>query len=156
LGLAVTLACLTTSVGLTTASATYLSKVAPKISYTTFVFIICSFSVLVANVGLTQLLAVMIPVLGGVYPLAMVLITFRLLHPLFKGYHEVYNFGLLAAGLIGFFDVLRAFNIEQVPVTYILEFLPLYEQGVGWMLPAVMFGAIGFIVASVQGKPRLE
>ncbi|PIC56298.1 branched-chain amino acid transport system II carrier protein [Sporosarcina sp. P12(2017)] len=156
LGLAVTLACLTTSVGLTTASATYLSKVVPKISYKAFVFIICSFSTIVANVGLTQLLAVTIPVLVGVYPLAIVLIIFRLLHPLFKGYQEVYKYGLLAAGLIGFFDVLRAFNIDVVPVTHILEFLPLYEQGVGWILPAIVFGAVGFIVASAQGKPRVE
>ncbi|PIC71522.1 branched-chain amino acid transport system II carrier protein [Sporosarcina sp. P16b] len=156
LGLAVTLACLTTSVGLTTASATYLSKVVPRISYQAFVFVICSFSMILANVGLTQLLAVSIPVLVGVYPLAIVLITFRLLHPLFKGYHEVYNYGLLAAGLIGFFDVLRAFNVNLVPVTHILEFLPLYEQGIGWILPAIVFGAVGFIVASAQGKPRVE
>ena len=156
LGLAVTLACLTTSVGLTTASATYLSKVAPKISYKAFVFIICSFSTIVANIGLTQLLAVTIPVLVGVYPLAIVLITFRLLHPLFRGYHEVYSYGLLAAGIIGFFDVLSAFGVHLGPVTYVLEFLPLHEQGVGWILPAIVFGLVGFIVAFAQGKPRVQ
>ncbi|WP_301107940.1 branched-chain amino acid transport system II carrier protein [Sporosarcina sp.] len=156
LGLAVTLACLTTSVGLVSASASYLSKVAPKISYKAFVFIISVFSTIVANVGLTQLLAVTIPVLVGIYPLAIVLISFRLFHRLFRGYHEVYILGLIAAGVIGLFDMLGAFGLEWAPVLKVLGYLPLYTQGVGWILPAVVFGLIGYVIAAAQGKPRVE
>ncbi|AXH99624.1 branched-chain amino acid transport system II carrier protein [Sporosarcina sp. PTS2304] len=156
LGIAVTLACLTTAIGLTSASATYLTTIVPKISYKLFVLIICTFTTIISNVGLTKLLAIMLPVLVGVYPLAIVLISFSLFHRLFKGYHEVYIYGLSAAGLIGFFDMLKAFNVDLGPVTDILEFFPLYEQGIGWAVPALVFGFIGFTVASVQGKPRVQ
>ncbi|PIC64295.1 branched-chain amino acid transport system II carrier protein [Sporosarcina sp. P13] len=156
LGLAVTLACLTTAIGLTSASATYLSKIAPIISYKKFVFIICGFTTIISNIGLTKLLNVMIPVLIGVYPLAIVLISFRLFDRLFRGYHEVYIYGLTAAGIVGFFDMLKAFDVQLGPITKVLEFLPLFEQGVGWITPAVVFGLIGFIVAFAQGKPRIQ
>ncbi|ARD47367.1 branched-chain amino acid transport system II carrier protein [Sporosarcina sp. P33] len=156
LGLAVTLACLTTAVGLVSASSTYLSKMIPGISYKMLVFVICTFTTIVANIGLTKLLEITLPVLIGVYPLAIVLISFRLFHPLFKGYHEVYILGLLAAGIIGFFDLLSAFKINLGPVTYFLKFLPLYEQGLGWIIPALVFGLIGFIVAYAQRKPLVE
>lgn len=153
LGLAVTLACLTTSVGLVSASATYLAKIAPAISYKGFVFIITVFSTIIANIGLTQLLAVTIPVLVGIYPLAIVLITFRLLHKLFRGYHEVYILGLIAAGIVGVFDMLGAFGLKIDVITKFLSYLPLYEQGVGWIVPALLFGLIGFFIAVLRGKP---
>ena len=156
LGAAVTLACLTTSIGLVSATSTYLARIMPKLSYKWFVYIICIFTTIVSNIGLTKLLAVMLPVLIGVYPLAIVLITFSLFHKLFRGYREVYVFGLVAAGLIGFFDMLHAFKLDLGPVTQALEYLPLYGQGVGWILPAITFGAIGFLIAYSQGKPRLE
>ncbi|WP_153730851.1 branched-chain amino acid transport system II carrier protein [Sporosarcina obsidiansis] len=155
LGLAVTLACLTTSVGLVTASATYLSKIIPSVSYKRLVIIICASTTIVANIGLTKLLSVTLPVLVGVYPLAIVLISFRLIHRLFRGYHEVYLFGLAAAGVIGMFDMLHAFGLELTPVMKVLKHLPLYEQGVGWIVPALILGFIGFIIAAAQGKPRV-
>lgn len=155
LGAAVTLACLTTSVGLVSASATYLSRVVTAIPYKAFVVIICGFSTIVANIGLTKLLAVTIPVLIGIYPLAIVLISFRLFHKVFRGYHEVYIFGLVAAGVIGLFDMLIAFGLELKPVVKVLGYLPLYEQGVGWIVPVLVFGLIGFVIAFAQGKPRV-
>lgn len=155
LGLAVTLACLTTAIGLVTASSTYLSKIVPTVSYTAFVYIICIFTMTISNIGLTKLLDVMIPVLIGVYPLAIVLISFSLFHRLFKGYHEVYIFGLVAAGVVGFFDMLKAFGVELGPVATVLKLLPLYAQGVGWIVPALVCGLIGFILAFLQGKPRV-
>ncbi|MDV6378043.1 branched-chain amino acid transport system II carrier protein [Sporosarcina sp. GW1-11] len=156
LGLAVTLACLTTAIGLTCASAAYLSKVIPIISYKMFVFIICGFTTTISNIGLTKLLDVMIPVLIGVYPLAIVLISFSLFDRLFRGYHEVYIYGLTAAGVVGFIDMLNAFNVQLGPILKVLAYLPLFDQGVGWIVPAVVFGFIGFIVALAQGKPRVQ
>ncbi len=156
LGLAVTLACLTTSIGLISATSTYLTRIMPRISYQSFVYIIALFTTIISNIGLTKLLDFMIPVLIGIYPLAIVLIIFNLFHRLFRGYREVYILGLIAAGVIGFFDMLSAFEINLGPVTYILEFLPLYDQGLGWILPAIVLGTIGFVIAFAQGKPRLE
>ncbi|MCM3639021.1 branched-chain amino acid transport system II carrier protein [Sporosarcina luteola] len=150
LGLAVLLACLTTSVGLASSCAAFFSDTFPKFSYRLVVLIICIFSAFIANIGLTQLIEITLPVLIGVYPLAIVLITISFFHNWFNGHREVYLFALAAAGFIGFFDMLKAFGLPIAPVTDMLRHLPLYEEGIGWILPAIVFAGIGFVIASVR------
>ncbi|MCM3712054.1 branched-chain amino acid transport system II carrier protein [Sporosarcina luteola] len=150
LGLAVLLACLTTSVGLASSCAAFFSDTFPKLSYRFVVLIICIFSAFIANIGLTQLIELTLPVLIGVYPLAIVLITISFFHNWFNGHREVYLFALAAAGFIGFFDMLKAFGLPIAPVADVLRHLPLYEEGIGWILPAIVFAVIGFVIASVR------
>jgi LIVCS family branched-chain amino acid:cation transporter len=85
LAIVITLACLTTAVGLLTACGEFFSALLP-ISYRVVVVIFGCFSLLVANQGLTQLISVSVPVLVGLYPLAVIgamlgvlLLTFILL-----------------------------------------------------------------------------
>ena len=54
LALIVTLACLTTCVGLVSACSQYFSTLLTKFSYKTFASIICALGLLVANLGLTK------------------------------------------------------------------------------------------------------
>ncbi|WLV25231.1 branched-chain amino acid transport system II carrier protein [Aciduricibacillus chroicocephali] len=152
LGIAVTLACLTTAIGLTTACATYLSKIIPRLSYKIAVFGIITFTTIVANIGLDQLIAITLPVLVGIYPVAIVLIAARFLHRWFKGHSEVYNFAMLAAGFIGLFDMLKAFKVEFSPISGLLQYLPLYDEGLGWLVPAILCGLIGFAIATIRKK----
>lgn len=154
LGLAVLLACLTTSVGLASSCAAFFSDTFPKLSYRLMVLIICIFSAFIANIGLTQLIEITLPVLIGVYPLAIVLITISFFHNWFNGHREVYLFALAAAGIIGFFDMLKAFGLPIAPVAGVLRHLPLYEEGIGWIIPAIVFAVIGFVIASVRKGAR--
>ena len=62
LGLVIILACLTTS-GLTSACAGFFTNLFPKLSHKTIVTMVCVFSLIVSNLGLTQLIAVTLPVL---------------------------------------------------------------------------------------------
>src|SRR3990167_9527819 len=73
LAVVITLACLTTAVGLLTACGEFFSKLLP-LSYRSVVIALGVFSLLVANQGLTQLISVSVPVLVGLYPLAIVLV----------------------------------------------------------------------------------
>ena len=54
-------------------------------------FILSVFSTLVANIGLTQLITVSIPVLMTLYPIAISLIFLTFLHHAFNGRSEVYQ-----------------------------------------------------------------
>ena len=74
LGIAVLLACLTTSIGLTTSFSDYFHELIPSVSYQKIALIVCIFSFVISNVGLTQLVAVSLPVLMAVYPVLVVLI----------------------------------------------------------------------------------
>lgn len=152
LGVAVTLACLTTAIGLTSATAVYFSQIFTRVTYKTAVLSITAFTAIIANIGLDQLVSVTLPILVGIYPLAIVLIAGRFFDKWFKSYSEVYIFALFAAGCIGFFDMLKEFSIIINPVVQILNYLPLYEEGLGWIIPAILFGVIGYIFATVRRK----
>ncbi len=59
LSLIVTLACLTTCVGLVSACSQYFSTLLTTFSYKTFASIICALGLLVANLGLTKIIAIL-------------------------------------------------------------------------------------------------
>ena len=63
LGVAMVMACLTTSIGLTTAFGDYFTKLFPKLSYRTVVTVVTLFTWFVSNVGLDTLLDTVLPLL---------------------------------------------------------------------------------------------
>ncbi|MCG0056893.1 branched-chain amino acid transport system II carrier protein, partial [Escherichia coli] len=68
----ITVACLTTSVGLVTSCSSFFHKLFPRVSYKLIAVILSAFSAVVANFGLTELIAISVPVLTAIYPLAIV------------------------------------------------------------------------------------
>ncbi len=75
------LACLTTGVGLVSACGVYFSQLLP-LSYRAVVILISAFSLGAANLGLAQLIAIAVPVLYTIYPVAIALVGLNLLQPL--------------------------------------------------------------------------
>jgi branched-chain amino acid:cation transporter, LIVCS family len=153
LGLAITFACITTSVGLVSACAQYFAKVV-AISYGKLVIILSAFSMLIANIGLTQLIAVSLPVLIIIYPLAIVLILLSFMHNWFNGYSMVYVGALLPTGLISLIDGLRTAGLDVSAVSSTLSFLPFYAEGIGWIVPALIGAVIGYIIALIVGESK--
>jgi branched-chain amino acid:cation transporter, LIVCS family len=151
LGLMITVACLTTSVGLVTSCSSYFHKLFPKIPYKTLAIILSIFSAIVANIGLTQLIAISVPVLTAIYPLAIVLIFLTFTHSLFKGRAEVYQGSLLLTFIVSLFEGLNGAGISVQGVdTLFAQMLPFYEIGLGWIVPAIVGGILGFIYSLVR------
>lgn len=145
LGLLITVACLTTSIGLVTACSSFFHKLFPKVPYRTIAISLCIFSAIVANIGLTELIAISVPVLTGIYPLAIVLIFLTFLHSLFKGKAEVYQGSLLFTFIISFFDGLNGAGIHVAGINnFFHAILPMYEIGLGWIIPAIVGGFLGY------------
>jgi LIVCS family branched-chain amino acid:cation transporter len=145
LGLIFALACLTTSVGLITSCSEYFSKVLPKISYKTWVTLLSALSMLLANMGLTKILSVSVPVLNAIYPMTLILILLSILHNFFNGYSSVYACTMLFTGIISITDSLNQVGLSIVPISNILKYLPLYSKGLGWIIPAIIGTLIGFV-----------
>ncbi|MED3570791.1 branched-chain amino acid transport system II carrier protein [Cytobacillus praedii] len=152
LALAIVFACLTTSIGLVSACATYFNKLMPRFSYKTIVLIFSIFSMIIANIGLTQLIAFSVPVLVIIYPLAIVLIVLSFFHNFFKGYSLVYIVALIPTGIISIIDGLKAAGLNISALTDALGFLPLFNQGIGWVVPAIIGALIGYFIALATGK----
>ena len=156
LGLAITFATLTTSVGLVSSCGTYFSKIIPKLSYKTVIAIMSIFSMIIANVGLTQLLSITLPILVMIYPLAIVLIVLSFMHSLFSGRAEVYSGGLIGASFISILDGLNyaGFNVSMF-TNYLSDGLPLFNQGVGWVVPAIVGAFVGFVISKSRRDTTL-
>jgi branched-chain amino acid:cation transporter, LIVCS family len=153
LGLAITFACLTTSIGLVSACAQYFSKLLP-VSYPVLVIVISVFSMIIANIGLTQLISVSLPVLIVIYPLAIVLILLSFMNNWFNGYSGVYIGALIPTFLISFIDGLKTAGMDLSGLNGTLSVFPLFNQGIGWLLPAIIGAVIGFLVSAALGAEK--
>lgn len=147
LALTIIFACLTTSIGLVSACGQFFARIFPKISYKLFAFIFASFSALIANVGLTKLISVSVPVLMMIYPIAIVLIFLSFIDKLFGQKSIVYICALLPTAFVSIFDGLFRSGIEVSIVVNQLKKLPLFEQQIGWLIPMMIGALIGLLIS---------
>ncbi|MGK7378673.1 branched-chain amino acid transport system II carrier protein [Planococcus sp. 1R117A] len=146
LAAAILFACLSTSIGLVAATAQFSHKIYPKISYTSYVMAYAGFSTLIANIGLTQLIAVSLPVLLAIYPIAIVLVILSFFDRSFDRKPLVYVIALTLTGIISIFDGLRSAGISFNHVDKVFSVLPLFEQGIGWFVPAIVGTLLGMAI----------
>ncbi|MFJ7755325.1 branched-chain amino acid transport system II carrier protein [Peribacillus muralis] len=151
LGLMITVACITTSVGLITSCSTYFHKLFPNLPYKTIAISLSVFSAIVANIGLTQLIAISVPVMTAIYPLAIVLIFLTFFHSLFKGRPEVYQGSLLLTFIVSLFDGLSGAGVHISFIdTFFNAILPLYGAGLGWIVPAIVGAVVGYASSLIR------
>ncbi|MBV7418534.1 branched-chain amino acid transport system II carrier protein [Comamonas sp. CMM03] len=134
LAVVILLACLTTGVGLVSACGSYFSQLLP-FSYRTVVTALCVFSAVVANQGLEQLIAVAVPVLVTVYPVAIALVALSLLSGCWKHARRVYAPVMAVALLLGLLDGAKAVGLMELP-TWITS-LPGAAMGMAWLTPVL-------------------
>ncbi|MDD4694767.1 MAG: branched-chain amino acid transport system II carrier protein [Firmicutes bacterium] len=148
LGIIFSLACLTTSVGLLTSCSQYFAKLMPKISYRTWIAILTVSSMIFANVGLTQILKFSVPVLTAIYPMAIVLMVLALFDNFYKGNFYVYLFAMICTSFVSILEAIGKFGIK----VNILNNLPFYSKGLGWIIPAAIGAIVGFIYGNLRNK----
>lgn len=152
LAAAITFACLTTSIGLVSATSQFFNKIFPQLPYVVYVFIFAGFSTVIANVGLTQLIAISLPVLLAIYPLAIVIVILSFFDHSFYQKSYVYVIPLVLTGIVSVFDALKSSGFEFNAITQIFSYLPFYEQGIGWLVPAIIGTLAGIIIARTTHK----
>lgn len=150
-----TVACLTTCVGLITSCSEYFETLSSRVSYKTWVGILSLSSMVLANMGLTKILAVSVPVLNAIYPIAIMLIVLAMLDKLFMRNRSVYSFTILFTGVVSVVDALNQAGIRIVFLVNVFSKLPLYAQGLGWIIPAISGMLLGYVF-SLNSKDKGE
>lgn len=149
----VTVACLKTAIGLITACSQMFSELFPEsISYNKYAVIFTIFSFIIANFGLNNIIQLSVPVLMFLYPLAITLIILSLLAPVIHKQSVIYKWTTVFTIIAAIFDFCNALPDalkETKGFTAVIEFahlyLPGFDYGFGWIVPAV----VGFIIGAI-------
>ncbi len=160
-----TIACLNTCVGLITSCSQYFTTIIPNLTYEMTIKIITIWSFIIANMGLTKILSISVPVLNSIYPIALVLIILALLERFIGKSKNIYSYSVLLTGIVSIIYVIQGFElnllekIKGIPfgvgnilnslgvfIMNVLERLPLYESGLGWILPAIIGLVLGALL----------
>lgn len=156
--LIVTFACLKTAIGLVTSCSKAFVDMFPKgPGYTVWAVVFSLVSFGIANFGLTTIVSWCVPVLMFLYPLAITLILLSLSGKLIGANPTVYRTTTAFTLIAAVFDMIGTVS-GMVPGSRMLaglkafagNILPLYDLGLGWILPA----AIGFLVGLFLTKRK--
>ena len=160
LALTVILACLKTSIGLVTSCAETFNAMfpnGPKYGFWATCFSI--FSLLVTNIGLNAIIAISLPVLMFLFPLAITLILLALLGHFFDHDRAVYAWVTGLTLVAAFYDLLRTLPDHLRAVLHVNglvdavgKALPFATIGLGWICPAILGLVIGLIFRAVRPK----
>ncbi|GAA4649857.1 branched-chain amino acid transport system II carrier protein [Kistimonas scapharcae] len=132
----ITLACLTTAVGVGASCANFFSTQSQRLSYTMAITVIMLVSAVVANVGLTQLITLSVPVVVTLYPLAVAFVVLGLLRRGLSAPGDVYFTVTLVTACFAVLDGLKAAGLlPTVLAETFSHWLPLFDAGLGWLLP---------------------
>lgn len=153
LALTVTFCCMKTAIGLVTSCADTFSEIFPNsLSYRNWAIGFTVFSLLVSNIGLSKIISFSAPVLYFLYPLAIVLILLTIFGKFFDHARVVYVCGIGFTMIAAVLDLLRVGGIAPGIVEWAKGWLPLYEMGLGWLVPGVIGTVVGLIVMKCTKK----
>ncbi|QVK16778.1 branched-chain amino acid transport system II carrier protein [Mycoplasmatota bacterium] len=145
LALTFTLACLSTSTGLVTSCSQYFSQLSDKVSYKSWIRIITFLSFILANMGLTKILKVSEPLLIAIYPIAIMLILLSLLDKYLHNSKKVYSLTILFTSVVSSYEGLTKVGLKLDFLTNLFNKLPLYSDGLGWIIPALVGMGVGVL-----------
>lgn len=152
MGIAVSFACLTTSVGLITTCGHYFSTLTNgKLEYKKIVVVSAVISFLLSLLGVDALLQLAVPVLSAIYPMVIALI-FLSIFDRYIVYNWTYTGAVVGAFFIGGIQAIHLFSQMQggnflAELAAWTNTLPLHQFGFEWLVPAII-GSVVFTVIS--------
>lgn len=148
LGLAVALACLTTSVGLTSAAGNFFEDISNgKIKYGVTVIVVTVISFALSLFGVDAIIALAGPVLTIVYPIIIALVFYMMFekHVRYDMAYIVMVAGVLVVAII---ETVGA-NIGLGGMVDTIKTLPLGQFGFTWFVPSLVCFAIGYVIGKM-------
>lgn len=151
IALAMGFACLTTAIALTSAVASFFSKLTHgKLKYEVLVILCSIFSFLLSIYGVDTIINFAYPPLAFVYPITITLILYALFFGGTIKVKQAYFGAILAAAIIATLMVIKIvfeMNDFQTPSLFkYLEIIPLFNYGLGWFFPSIIGFIIGYFI----------
>ena len=147
LALIIFFACITTSIGLTTSISGYFHELSGgQLQYQRLCLYISLFSLVVSNFGLNNIIKFSIPVICMLYPIVIAIVLLNVGHGFLKGDRVIFRVCLTLTTIFAIFDGLRAggFHLQALDAL-LVEYLPLFDIGFGWVLPCFGGMLLGYL-----------
>lgn len=156
LSIAVTLACLTTAIGLTSSAGNFIEELSGgRIKYSVTVVVVTVISYLLSSLGVDAIINLAVPVLTVGYPIIIALVFYMSFEKKIP-YNMAYIFmvgGVLITALIETFGE----KLGLISLVETIKTLPLAEFGFTWFVPSLVCFVIGYILGMMGlGKRREE
>ncbi len=151
LAVAVSMACLTTAIGLTVICGEYFNKITRgRLNYKAVCIVVAGMSLVFSNAGVEEIIRIAVPPLVALYPVVMVLVFLSLMSGWFAN-RNIWRGAVFGAFTVGILEASKAMKITVPAGEWIYEILPLTDQGLGWLVPAILLGGLG---ALLRPRPR--
>jgi LIVCS family branched-chain amino acid:cation transporter len=89
---------------------------------------------IVANIGLSQLITLSVPVLFALYPVAIALVALAFVRESLPNPRVAYRVVVLVALIFALIDAAKVSGVDVSA----LNMLPLFDIGMGWLLPTTI------------------
>ncbi|GAA0076886.1 branched-chain amino acid transport system II carrier protein [Clostridium sp. CTA-5] len=137
IGIAIGLACLTTSIGLLTAGSAFFEKVSNgKLPYKINAVVISLISIVIGSLGVDKIVKISGPILNILYPVTITLIATTLANRFLTNIKAV-RVGIYTSLVFGILEILPFID---------LSFIPLAKSGFSWLIPTIISILIGYII----------
>lgn len=109
-------------------------------------------SFVLSNFGLNSILTFSVPILVSIYPVAIVLVVLALLHDFMKLDNLTYKLTAYVTLFISILQGLKVANINIVFLNNVMSKLPLYAEGLEWVIPAFVVLIVTNTVLKIKEK----
>ena len=150
LSVLVALACFTTAVGIVIGTADFFKGFfnESKLAYVTIVIISCALGVTIGQFNVQYIITIALPVLMFIYPITIVLIFLNVIPEKYAS-ANVFRIVVLTAFIFSVPDFLK-FIISEENMKLIQQYIPLSNEGLGWLLPSI----IAFMTVNLSKSKR--
>ncbi|MBP3729553.1 MAG: branched-chain amino acid transport system II carrier protein [Lachnospiraceae bacterium] len=153
LGIIVLLACLTTAIGMASSIADYVGHLTrEKLSYKKTVLLICVLGYLISNLGTATIVQIVEPLLTLIYPIFLTQVFLSFFSARIKE-DWVFRGAALAAALYSIAEILYEYKLLNLSF---VSGMPLMQIGLGWVLPAVFGGLLGWLLPKILFSKKKE
>lgn len=143
------IACFNTCVGLISSCASYFNTLVPKFPVPAWAAFFAVVSMVIANAGLNQILAISVPILNILYPSAIVLILLSFLPATLQKLWAIYPVGIAFTGVASILYTLQDLKVPLFGLDALLSSIPLADVKLGWVLPAVVGILLGAVLSAL-------
>lgn len=153
IGLVILLTGVTTNVACLGAVSEYFGKIQTSVTYKKWLIVFGLLSLVFTNFGLNTILTMASPVLLLLYPLAIALIGLIFANNLFGGHQAVYVGTIIGVSTVAILDAIKEAGIATETINSYFNFIPLFENGGGWIVTGLVGFTVGFFAAKVKKEP---